>query len=490
VNETVKLGIEGGLIVAFDGYEHKLLKNGIVVFEDDKIIHVGKSYSGNVDKRIDARKRLVIPGLISLHSHMVGAPYERGYRGDLSGRTFFESDLYDRGKPFWASIIPDDSRVAFQYSLAEMLRGGVTTILELGAADALGKEAVEMIGRFGIRAYLPKGHLSGAWYSLDGRNVRYENFDGEKWNEEPGFKKLEDSIRFLKKHNGSYDYRIRSILYPVQVDTCSAALFKETRKFANEYNLLITTHLCQSVHEFREMMRRYGKTAIEFLQDLGLLGSDFIAAHTIMPAGHSKVGLDDPSRNDIRIIAKTGTSVAHCPHPFARYGIAMESYFKYLSMGINIGLGLDTWPQDMIREMKLAAILSKMFEGSPTVATAKDLLNSATLSGAKALNRPDLGRIAKGAKADLVLIRTDTFNMCPITDPIYLLVHAATRDDVDTVIIDGKTIVEGGKVKGFEEEKIFEQIQKSSDNVRKKVPEKDRAHRRANEINPPSLNKW
>jgi cytosine/adenosine deaminase-related metal-dependent hydrolase len=486
----MRIGIEGRLIVAYDGKEHRLLQNGIIVYENNTIIHVGKSFSGALDKKITAPNRLIIPGLICLHSHMVGAPFERGFRGDRSGRTFFDSDLYDRGGPFSTSKTPTDNRVAFQYSLSEMLRGGVTTILELGAVDALAEEAVDLAGQAGIRAYLPQGHLSGAWYSPDGRNVSYDNFDGEQWIEEPGFQALEHAERFIEKHNGSFDDRVRAVLYPVQVDTCSAALLKETRKVADERNLLITSHLCQSVHEFREMMRRYGMTAIEYLHKIGVLGSDFIAAHTIMPAGHSRVGLADPLNSELHTIAESGTTVVHCPHPFARYGIAMESYGKYLRKGINVGLGLDTWPYDMFREMKLAAILSKVVEASPMVATAKDLLNSATLSGARALHRPDLGRIAKGAKADLVLIRLDSFNLCPVTDPIYLLVHAATREDVDMVIVDGQIVVEEGRVTGFNQKEIFKEIQKASDALRQRVPEKDRAHRTADQINPPTLKEW
>lgn len=490
VGSIVRTGIKAKLIVAYDGKEHRLLQNGIIVYENNTIIHVGKTYSEKLDRIINTRNRIIIPGLICLHSHMVGAPFERGFRGDRSSRTFFDSDLYDRGGPFSASKTPADNHIAFQYSLSEMLRGGVTTILELGAVDALTNEAVDLVGQAGIRAYLPQGHLSGAWYSPDGHNITYENYDGARWDEEPGFQALDQAKRFIETYNGSFNDRVRTILYPVQVDTCSAALLKETRKVANEQNLLMTTHLCQSVHEFREIMRRYGMTAIEFLHTIGFLGSNFIAAHTIMPAGHSRVGLADPVHRELQSIAESGTTVAHCPHPFARYGIAMESYAKYLRKGINVGLGLDTWPYDMFREMKLAAILSKVVEASPTVATAKDLFNSATLSGARALQRPDLGRIAKGAKADLVVIRLDSFNMCPVTDPIYLLVHAATRDDVDMVIVDGRIVVEEGQVLGVNQEKIFQEIQKRSDALQHRVSTKDRDQRTADEINPPSLEGW
>jgi len=487
----MKTGIEGGLIVAFDGQEHRLLRDGIVVFENDKVVHVGKSYPGQLDRKIDAKKRLVIPGFIDLHSHIAGCPFERGYRGDRSTRTLWNSDLYDRAPGFWASQTQADNRVAMEYSLAEMLKGGITTVVELGAVNSVGaKGAVDLAGKAGIRAYLLRGHQSGSWYSPDGHKVLYENFDGEKWDEEKGLKQLDESMRFIKEYNGSHDGRVRSFLYPEKVDTCSPSLFKETRRLANEHNLLMQSHVSQSGVDFREIMRRHGKTPIEFLADLMILGSDFIAAHSIVVSGHSKSGYADPWDKDIQILAKTGTTVAHCPRPFSRYGIAMESYAKYLKMGVNVGLGTDTFPQDMLREMQLASTLSKVVEGEPSIATSKDVLDSATLSGAKALKRPDLGRIAVGAKADLTLIRLDCFNMCPITDPIYLLVQVATNSDVDMVIVDGRTVVEEGKVIGYDEEKVFEELQESMNKVLEKVPEKDRRHRTAGEINPSSLKMW
>ena len=157
---------------------------------------------------------------------------------------------------------------------------------------------------------------------------------------------------------------------------------------------------------------------------------------------------------------------------------------------MNIGLGTDTFPQDLLREMRLASLLSKIKEREPSVATSLDVFNSATLSGAKALKRPDLGRIAPGAKADLALIRLDTFNMCPIRDPLRILIQTATTSDVDMVIVDGITVVEEGKVRGFDEERIFEELQKSMDSICEKISENDIRNRTIDDILPPSLKIW
>jgi cytosine/adenosine deaminase-related metal-dependent hydrolase len=114
----MKVGINGGIIVAFDGREHRLLENGVIVFEDKKIIHVGKSYPGKLDEVINARKRLVIPGLVNVHSHFASNPYSKSYRGDGSSRALYNSDLFDRGRAFGASISKEDYLNSVRFSLA------------------------------------------------------------------------------------------------------------------------------------------------------------------------------------------------------------------------------------------------------------------------------------------------------------------------------------------------------------------------------------
>jgi cytosine/adenosine deaminase-related metal-dependent hydrolase len=206
----------------------------------------------------------------------------------------------------------------------EVLKSGCTTLVELGSPNSLGnKESVELVDKMGIRAYLLRTYSSGRWYTPDGMRVLYENFDGEAWEEDPGFKELEESIEFIKEYDGSVDGRVKCLFGPSTVDTCSPSLLRESRRYANEMGVGIQTHVSQSIVEFHEIMRRYGMTPIEFLNDVGLLGPDLIAGHSILIGGHSKIGYADPWRNDIWLLAKTRTTVAHCPLVFARYGVAM-----------------------------------------------------------------------------------------------------------------------------------------------------------------------
>ncbi len=222
------IGIEGGLVVAFDGSEHRLLEDGIVVFEGDTIVHVGKSYSGRLDKRIDAKKRLVIPGLVNIHSHFASNPFSKSYRGDGTTREVYNSDLFDRGRALSPSITKEDYEKSVSFSVARQLKSGVTTVVEMGAVDALGnRESTDLVGKSGIRAYLLKAVRSGTYYTEDGHDVKFTNFDGNIWDETQGFKQLEGAMKFIEEYNGSHGDRIRSFLYPSAVYNCSPAIFGE-----------------------------------------------------------------------------------------------------------------------------------------------------------------------------------------------------------------------------------------------------------------------
>jgi cytosine/adenosine deaminase-related metal-dependent hydrolase len=168
----------------------------------------------------------------------------------------------------------------------------------------------------------------------------------------------------------------------------------------------------------------------------------------------------------------------------------MESYAKYRDRGINIGLGTDIFPQNMVNEIRLGAILSKVVDIDSVAGTAPDLFNSATVYGANALGRRDLGRIQVGAKVDLVLVSLGSIRMSPIRDPIRNLVYGATDQDIDTVIVDGKTIVEDGKVLGMDEHKLAKDLQRIGDHFIDTIPDRNKEGKTAEEISPISFPLW
>ncbi len=161
-----------------------------------------------------------------------------------------------------------------------------------------------------------------------------------------------------------------------------------------------------------------------------------------------------------------------------------------MKLGINVGIGTDIFPQDMLREMNLVSTVSKIVEGDSTVGSAADVFNSATLVGARALNRSDLGRITPGAKADLVIINLKTIRMTPLRDPIKNLVFGATYKEVETVIIDGNKVVENGKIEGLDERVVAEDLQKVGESYWRDIPRRDSKGRTLDEISPLSFTEW
>jgi 5-methylthioadenosine/S-adenosylhomocysteine deaminase len=157
---------------------------------------------------------------------------------------------------------------------------------------------------------------------------------------------------------------------------------------------------------------------------------------------------------DIELMAKSGATLGHTPYIYSRGGNYLHSLGQFLRHGVNVGIGTDAFPMDMIREMRYAAIMGKLADGDARAVTARDVFNCATLDGAKALGRDDLGRLSVGAKADVVIVDLTGIHVGLIDDPIKTLVYMASQQEVETVIVDGRMVVEGGRVPGVDEEEL------------------------------------
>jgi cytosine/adenosine deaminase-related metal-dependent hydrolase len=470
--------VHGGDIVAYHDGGHRLLRGGMLVIEDDRIAFVGRRHDGPFDRRIDATGKLVIPGLVNIHCH---ATTEAGGRliADAGRRDFFQNGFlnYNASPPGVPGLdARGDRSVGGRFALVEMLRNGCTTVVEMGAAD---DALVAAAGEVGLRAYLTPGFKS-ATYRVDGAGrLVYE------WDEEDGFRGLERARRFIERHHGAHGGRVRGMLFPLQVDTCSAELLRATRKAADELDVGIEIHAGQNLPEFHEMLRRTGRTPVEFLADCGLLGADAILGHCILTTAHRLAAL--PQGRDLEILAASGASVAHCPLVFARRGNALESFHRYRAAGINVGLGTDTYPRDLISEMRWASLVCKIVEHDFTVATSADVFDAATLGGARALGRDDLGRLAPGARADVVIVGLASLRIGPYRDPIRALVQCGTADDVEEVLVDGRLVVTGGHVVGVDERRLLHDAQREAERLWASVPGWDWRGRTAEELAPTSF---
>ena len=471
--------LQGGVVVAFDGRSHGLIRDGVVVWDDDRIHFVGKTYTQPVDRTIDATDRFIIPGLIDLHWH---AGVRANWRltsdhGDpqFFGAGFPNTDAGRRGASYAMSEAEAD--VSAMLNVLELLSGGCTTLVEVGASALLVKHLAVQVERFGVRAYLGPGYRSANYYRDETGVVQYD------WQEEAGKQGLEAACRFIREHDGQANSRVRGMLFPLQVDTCTPELLRATSKAAADLDVPVQIHTGQNLMEFHQTLRTYGRTPVELLAESGLLGPRTVLGHCIMVSGHPQAHY--PDGHDLDLIAAAQANVAHCPVSLGRRGMHLHHLSGYLARGINVGLGTDIHPFDLIREMRDAGLICKVAAESPKAGTAREVFNAATLGGARALGRDDLGRLCPGAKADLVIVNQKALHYGAVCDPIRSLVDCGVASDVETVIVDGNVIMEQRRVPDAPPlEALLSQAQRYAEAYWKSYAQLDWHGRAASEVFP------
>jgi 5-methylthioadenosine/S-adenosylhomocysteine deaminase len=329
--------------------------------------------------------------------------------------------------------------------------------------------------------YIGLAFRSGQWLTRDGKRVVWE------LDEAAGQAGLQRAVDFFKKHDGAHRDLVRCYWSPSQVDTCTPRLLQDAKRWADETGRPFTLHTSQSVVEFNEMLARHGQTPVAWLRELGVLGPNVVLGHAIIVGGSSWTNYP---AGDVQIMADAGCSVAHAVWVFARRGVLMESFARYKRAGVNMSLGTDTNPQSVIEAMRWAAVCSKVIERHTEATTAAEVFDAATLGGARALGRDDLGRIAPGAKADLVLWKGRSWGMTPLRDPVKNIVYNATAEDVDRVFVDGRLVVQAGKVLAADEAKIFAALQAGGDRMWPRMREFDWAGRTADQLSPQTYPDW
>ncbi|MBA2521126.1 MAG: amidohydrolase family protein, partial [Chloroflexia bacterium] len=452
-------------IIAYQDGGHRHLRDGEIVWEGDTIIHVGRDFPGPVDATIGAPGRVVTPGFINTHAHLSDSPLDKSFVEDRGGRQFYLSGLFEYLPTRTAASDPAASRASLAYSMAELLRSGTTTVMEIGSYP---ESTVEEADKVGIRLYMGPSYRSGRWRTGDGKTVSYD------WDEATGLAGFERAVSFIEEFDGKSNGRIRGFLSPAQVDTCTEDLLRRSRAAADSLGVPLALHAAQSVNEFQEMTRRHGRTSIEWLSDIGFLSPRVILGHGIIVAGGSWANYQG---DDIGLLADSGVTVAHCVWVFARRGIVMESFSRYTERGVNMTLGTDTCPQSMIEGLRWTAAASKWADRRSETATAADVFNAATLNGAKALGRDDLGRLAAGAKADLLVWDGESITMTPLRDPVKNIVYSAQADDLRDVVIDGEYRLRDRVIPGVDPAALARDLQAAAARMWGRMGEVDHAGR-------------
>jgi cytosine/adenosine deaminase-related metal-dependent hydrolase len=418
--------------------KREIILNGAVAIEGNRILAVGKTNRLLEQypemERYDCNGNILLPGLIDTHIHLAQAMI-RGCADDLG--------LLDwLGKRVWVlqgNYTAEDGRASAALCILEMIKSGTTAFIEVNLAERYGFDGVaEVVIQSGIRGAIGKIVMDLPSYAKK-QGLMYPGMveDGET--------SLRNTLLMHDKWDGAANGRLRVWFGPRTPGGVTPELYREVARLAKERKMGITMHLSE-VREDHDYAHDMGyRTPVEFALDMGLLGKNTVLAHCVWT-----------DEQDWKILAETGTHVSHNPASNAKTATGIAPVKGMLEHGVNVSIGCDGGPSnntyDMIRDLRLTSYLANLRESDPTVVPAETVLEMATLYGAKALGMEDqLGSIEPGKLADFIIVNTDAPHLTPSFDPVSTLVYAAHGSDVDTVVIDGKIVMEHRQVKTLDE---------------------------------------
>jgi cytosine/adenosine deaminase-related metal-dependent hydrolase len=332
-------------------------------------------------------------------------------------------------------LTADELRAITALGMIDLLRGGTTTLLDMWHH---GQEVFFDVARdVGLRTV-------GAPFIMSSSNSRLGPDGYPIWDfGNDGMAQLAKSVALFKARDQGRDGLAQVAIGPHATDTCLPELLRECRKAADDLGCILTTHFAQTPQEIALLRKRYGKGAAEYAKDTGLLGERVVLAH----AGCA-------SDEELKVLAATGTHVANCALSFAREGQNFP-YARFAQAGVSTGIGTDSHGMDMIGELRVTGLLSKQHFGKAHVGTAHELMRAATLAGANALGRPDLGRLQAGAKADLLVFDLFKPHLQPVWDPVKNLIWKGHAGDIVFTMIHGEAVMRDGKLLKADEAAIM-----------------------------------
>ncbi|MBS9437402.1 8-oxoguanine deaminase [Photorhabdus noenieputensis] len=429
------------MVVTMDK-ERREIKKGCVFIKGNTIVTVGteSEVPQTADRVIDLRGHIVIPGLINTHHHMYQS-LTRVSPNAQDGELFkWLTTLY----PIWEKLTPEMMKVATKTAMTELMLSGCTTSSDHQYIYPNGiklDHSIEAAQEMGMRFHACRGSM----------NV------GRKLGGLPPDSIIEDEKTILKDtqriieqfHDTSRGAMIRIVVAPCSPFSVSEQLMRDSAKLAREYGVSLHTHLAENVSDIEYSKKTFNKTPAQYVEDLEWVGRDVWHAHCVK--------LDDYG---IKLFARTGTGVAHCPCSNMRLGSGIAPVRHMIDAGMHVGLGVDgsasNDSSNMIAEVRQALLLQRVGFG-PEALTAREALEIATLGGAKNLNRDDIGALVPGMMADIAVFSLDGIGLAGAQhDPVSALVFC-NPGKVAYNIINGRVVVEDGKVTTVDVPIIIEQ---------------------------------
>jgi 5-methylthioadenosine/S-adenosylhomocysteine deaminase len=400
---------------------------------------------------IDGRDRLLMPGLVNAHTH---SPTNvlKGTGDRLSHPAFMWRNQADT-----AGRMPDEIRLSAMLGCIEHLLGGTTAVIDHFPEQGFGPGDVDAVvdayRSAGIRALVALRIFDEPYADI----APPDGLGGDAMPDNPltppplseSLALVEDAIR---RHDGTADGRVRICPAPSNPMRCSDDLLAAVGDMAARYDTPVHMHLLETAVQSRIARARYGCSMVSHLDALGLLSDRLSSAHTIW--------LDE---DDIALFAARGAIPVHNPESNLKLGAGLAPLARMLRAGVTVALGTDGASTndnlDMHDAMRLALMLQRLGDPDrsrwPGVA---DAVTMATASGGRALRCAGLGTLAAGAPADLVLHDLGAPSWIPLNDPATQLVFAASGSTVDTVIVDGRVVVEGRRIVAFDMQPILDEV--------------------------------
>lgn len=413
--------IKNALAVLPEGYA----QDATVCIKDEIIVSVNSVPADFIaDKVIDATDKLLVPGFVNSHTHVYMTAL-RNKADDLNFMTW----LFDNVIPMEDKLTDTDAYWSGQLGCMEMLESGITSFLDMHMfPDTAARAALDT----GMRSVLSRGLQGGLEGFGDGKG------------------RIEQAKADIEKYKGIST--LSFMLAPHAPYTCGEGYLKEIANLADELKVGINTHLSESQDEQNTIRQRYNMTPAEYYDSCGILRDNTVCAHCVYL-----------SESDMELLAKRGTSVAHNAASNMKLGNGFADVPAMLAHGINVALGTDSAAsnnnQSILREMQLAALIHKGTHCEATTVPASVVFDMATVNGAKALGISNkVGEISVGKCADLSLFDLNSAGCFPIGDPKAALCYSSAGLKADTVIVNGRVLLEKGEFKTIDAERVRYEI--------------------------------
>ena len=407
----------------FEGKKSLLIKNDIISEISDEID------DSNVDKIIDATGKILLPGFVNTHTHLSMTLF-RGLADDLS----LDSWLNDHIWPMEANLNGDYCYIGALLGAVELIKSGTTTFSDMYFYM---EDVARAVDEAGIRAVLSYGMIDFG--------------DAEKRENE-----IRENLTLFENCNGMADGRIKVFFGPHSPYTASEELLVKVRELASEYNMGIHIHVSETQKEINDKLDERGLRPFEYLDEIGFLGPDVVAAHSVW--------LSD---NEIDIIKKNDVKVSHNPCSNMKLASGIAPVSKLIENGVCVSIGTDGASSnnnlDLIEELKTASLLQKVSTLDPKVLDSDEAIAMGTIKGAEALGlENEIGSIEVGKKADIILIDTNSANMVPDSSSLSSnIIYSANGSNVDTTICNGKILMENKQLTVLDEQEIYDKARQA-----------------------------